>query len=284
MIDQGIYTSDQVSMHDYVADRLGEQPSMSKGVVRDLIEDCPFVARIKHPRFGGASGSNSSRADIGTLAHQLLLGGDQSIVCVPYRDYRTKAAQKARDDAWNAGKIPVLEPALDDVRNMASRADGFLRSICSKPAATEVTLLAEIDGAWQRSRVDWLSEDYSVVIDYKTTKNANPREFAKRIVCQSYYDVQATMQLQSLEVLAGRTDRDYYWLVQSTEWPYMCSVVEMSRLMREFAASKIDYARQVWKLCLAKNEWPDYGARPYVADPPSWTMADFESIQQERDV
>ena len=107
MIDKpGIYT---IPLTEYIADPCPE-PSLSASVAHTLITESPIHAFVQHPRLNkGRIESGSSKMDIGTIVHGLVLEGDESrLVIVEADDWRTKVAKETRDAARLAGLVPVL--------------------------------------------------------------------------------------------------------------------------------------------------------------------------------
>ena len=104
--EPGLY---QMPLTDYIADPAPE-PSLSSSLAHTLITQTPIHAFMRHPRLNpGAPREESNKMDIGTIAHGLLLEGDESrIVLIEAEDWRTKEAKEQRDQAYADGKVPLL--------------------------------------------------------------------------------------------------------------------------------------------------------------------------------
>jgi len=259
---------------DYINDPCPE-PSLSKGVIGDLIERSPLHVYHSHPRLGGRTDSNSNRADLGSAAHELVLGGDDRIVWIDAADFRTKAAKEERDVAHAQLKIPMLEKQREQLEAMAQVGRDRL---CEFGAGhSELTMVWESDGIWYRSKPDWLSKDRLLAIDYKTATNADPLTWIRSVLMRSHYDIQGALALQGLYNLEGPAQREFLFLVQEIEAPYACSVVGIGPQMLELAERKIAAASRVWKRCMQEKSWPGYQHHIHWAELPEYKTWDFEN-------
>jgi hypothetical protein len=280
-LGQGIY---DISMDEYVADPC-EEPSVSTKVVMNVNTRSPKHAWLDHPRLGKKT-SNARRADIGSAAHLMLLGGEDRITFGDWEDWRTKDAKAFRDDCRASGKIPLLQ---DDRSRLAAMVDKARPVVASFGAGkTEQTLIWHDQGVWCRSRPDWISDDALVVFDYKTANNADAHSWAKRTLFSGGYDIQAALVMRGLDVIRGEIQRSFYFVIQEIDPPYECSVVLLGPDAEEHAKQRVFQALGVWRRCLDTDRWPGYPhttkERAYFADMPGWVMWDSEErIHAERD-
>jgi hypothetical protein len=218
--------------------------------------------------------------DIGTVAHALLLEGDDRAAVIDAEDWRTKAAKEARDAAREAGKIPLLPDQHAAVRDMLQAAHDYiertdLRGIFSR-GKPEQSLIWKDTGVWCRARLDWLTDDRSVILDYKTTGADGPGEFIRRNLITHGYDTQAVFYPRGLGALGHRGAR-FLFLVQESFAPFMCYLVEPAESMVELATHKISRALPLWRDCLGSNRWPGYSTDVHQADAPMWAMKEEEA-------
>lgn len=271
MLEAGIH--DGIPLEYYINDPCPE-PSMSKGVVGDIVERCPAIAHYRHPRFGRANGGDSERADHGTAIHSLVLGG-ASMCIIDAKDWRTNAAKEQREEARAAGMIPILahdEPAL---RGAAESAKAALAQFGE--GKCEQTMLWQDTGVWCRNRPDFLQAGNRLAVDLKTTDNADPTDWIGKRLVQGGYDVQAALCLRGLDLLLGEAEREYKWLLVELEAPHLCSVVGLGDGLRALAIRKITAARRAWRQCLDSGRWPGYDDGVHWAEPPGWAVWGFES-------
>ncbi|NIP90266.1 MAG: hypothetical protein GWN84_06210, partial [Gammaproteobacteria bacterium] len=119
----------------------------------------------------------------GSLIHRLFLGAGPELCIVDAGDWRTKAAKEARNEAREAGQIPVLRHKLDE----AERTAGKLRQkynamelgLPLDKAETECVITWRADTVhgpiWCRARLDALWRTLATALDVKTSGNAHPR-------------------------------------------------------------------------------------------------------------
>jgi hypothetical protein len=281
--EPGIYT---VTAADYHADPCPE-PSLSSTIVKMLCLSSPLHAWHAHPRLNPAPVDDETEAmNIGTGAHALLLEGtDADIVVVDAKDWRTKAAQQARDDARAAGKTPLLASTWADVQAMVGAlraqlawhtdggADMFL------DGTPEQTIIWREDDVWCRARLDYLRAatvaGVSVALadpiarvsvdDYKTTSaTANPDTWT-RTMFYAGLDIQAAWYLRGLRAVLDHVDVSFRFCVQETFAPYALSVIGLGPDALLLAEKKCLYALDVWRESRARNDWAGYPRRTCYA-------------------
>jgi len=267
---------------DYVADP-APFPSLNTGTAIALLTQSPLHAKMQHVRLNPTKERDeSSRADIGTIAHALLLERDGSrIVQVEANDWKTKDARQKRDEARAEGKVPILAKDYPDVMAMVEAAQHFMlgSDLCEDwlSAKPEQTLIWDDHGAWCRSRPDKLTPDYKVYFDYKTTGSAHPGAFVKTAINQGY-DIQAALGKRGVEALTGVVPTVVF-VVQEIEAPYACSLVTLSPMFATIANERLELALDKWRQCMASNEWPGYSDKVATVDPPGYYgMNELEAL------
>lgn len=270
-MEAGIH--DGIPLEEYINDPCPE-PSLSTGVVGDVIERSAAHAHHNHPKLGAAPDDRNSRSDEGSAIHSLVLGGPK-VFPVNANDWRKDATKDLRDAARAKGWIPILEkdmPRLEAIAGSAKAAlDQFGAGQC------EQTLIWQTDGVWHRNRPDFMRADRKLIVDLKTNENADPGRWISKCLMQGGYDVQAGLCLSGLDVLEGVAEREYLWLLVELAAPYLTSVVGLGEDMKVLALRKIAAARRVWRECLASKKWPGYDQRVHWAEPPAWAAWDFEA-------
>lgn len=263
--EPGIYSD--IPMADYVSDRLREEPTVSKGSLRDIVERSPAHARLNHPRLGELSSDYSAAADIGSACHQMTLGGDAQIVWVQAKDWRTKAAQEQRDEARMAGLTPMLDADRAAVERMAINAQSALDQFRNKKF--EQTIIWKENGVWCRSRPDIIAD--GVIVELKTCKNAEPHGWVKSTLFSQWYDVQMAHALAGM--IANGITLDHCWVVVETEPPHCASIVSMDGKSLAFANSRRNAGLRLWRECLESQQWPGY--TEYTSSLPTWMEFDL---------
>lgn len=260
------------------------EPSLSSSVARIMLGRSAMHARMAHPRLNPAYREAERKRDraleIGTVAHKMMLGAGRSVDVIDADDYKTKAAQAARAEAYDVGNSPILRPDFDEAMALVEAgrvqlADTELAGIFDD-GAPELTMIWRDGPAWCRSRVDFLPDavrdgGHIIVPDYKTTAgSAHPDDFARTIFEQGY-DVQAAFYERGLRALipAIRTV-EFVFVVQEQEPPYALSIVGLDGMALELAGKKADLAIRMWSTCLATGKWPGYTPEISRVELPNW--------------
>jgi hypothetical protein len=270
-----------IPLADYLEDP-APTPSLSASLAHVLLtrspRHCWTAARRLNPDWKPES---SEAMDAGSIAHAMLLEKDHTrIVLIDAPDFRTKVAKEQRDTARAEGKLPVLAHRLGQITTMVIEARRAIERSELAPVfadgQAEQTLLWQEGETWCRSRPDWVSTDYRVAVDYKTTQgSAEPSAFARGAMLAFGYDVQAAFGLRGLQVVHKPRDRSFVFLVQETEPPYACSLVGLSPAFEAFAEQKRRAAVALWTACLAQDHWPSYPERVCWMEPPTWAQTQF---------
>lgn len=304
-MNPGIYTSEQVPMAQYLADELANVPSLSSGAAHRIIHRSPHHAWFEHPRLGAGRKEDTSATDTGSLAHEMLLGGDGKICVIKPEDYRSKptkdeplgstpkgwtnnAIREARDTARENGLLPVLPWDIADARMMAEKAREFLATTeiagVLDHGQGEATVIHQEGDTWFRSRPDWINDRMRVVLHYKTTKaSANPEPFIRGVMNSFGYDMALAFYRRCWESLGdGYRDWLHVILAQEQDAPYACSLVGLSPVSWSIAEGKVQCAVMIWQRCMQSGVWPAYSSQIHYADPTAWQLAQAEE-QMARD-
>lgn len=256
-------------------------PSLSNSVANVLLARSPYHAWMAHPKLNPAYRSDeSSRFDLGSAAHAILLEGDSTKICiVDAADWRTKTAKEQRDTARANGLLPILAKHDFAVKAMVLKARAFIEQSELAGIFTEgkpeQTLTWQEPGIWCRSRLDWLTNDHQVILDYKTTDSAEPEAFIRQIGRMGY-DLQTAFYSRAVHMAGKCKTPTFVFLVQEVELPYACSLVGLSSAYNEIAQAKYLQATQTWRECLEANKWPAYPSVVCYAEPPVWAMKEHE--------
>jgi hypothetical protein len=281
MVDKpGLY---QMPLIEYIADPCPE-PSLSASVAHKLITASPIHSFIYHPRLNpGGAREESTKMDLGTICHGILLEGDESrLVIIEADDYRTKVAQETRDAARLAGLVPVLAGKMGQVREIVEAAKSHIANSELKDAFTptagkpEQTIVWQEGGVWLRSRPDWLTNDHRLILDYKTTAGSAEPTAWTRTLLGNGNDLQAAMGLRGIHALDPKAGCQFVFLVQEQDPPYAMSFVGLSPAFLEMAEHKLTRAIRLWGDCTLTNTWPGYPSRVAWVEPPAWAYTEEE--------
>ncbi len=264
---------------DYVLDKvMATVPTLSSSIAHLMLSRSPAHAREVHPKLNPAWLPDESRDfDLGIACHCVLLEG-KTLSPLPFDNYRTKAAQTARDNILAVGGIPVLSWQGEAVEKMCAstrtrmRASQDLESVDVTKLQPEATIVWQEGETWCRCRPDWLTPARDVIFSLKTAGNAEPDAFMRGPLIAHSYDLQAAFELAAVKAATG-VDAHYVYVVVETDPPYACSLIGLSPEWRDFSHRKFRAAVQMWADCLASGVWPDYGDRIFYLDVPPWLQA-----------
>ena len=165
-----------------------QAPSLSSSVAKILLTQSPLHAWTAHPRLNPYYEPEEKTAfDLGSAAHALLLEGEDRMTKIDAKDYKTKDAQAARDEARAAGKHPVLKARYPDVQKMRNAALLAITACTNLSGYTlaaglpERALIWQEDEIWCRCKPDSLANDRTLILDYKSTTDASPPAFNRQI-------------------------------------------------------------------------------------------------------
>jgi hypothetical protein len=253
-------------------------PAVSKSHL-DLIARSPlhYWARYVDPARVAPEPTPQMRLGTALHTHVLELSRwDQEIAVAPGDiNRRTKEGKEqwAAFEASAAGKTVITADDAETVMAMG-------RSIMRHPGAAMLLGLAgkaETTHMWTdatygiecKCRPDWLTDDGSIMVDLKTTRDASPRGFRQSIASFRYW-VQAGWYMHGVQAATGkRPDQFIFVCVESTA-PYACAVYAADAEMIERGHEQA--MRDLGKLavCRAADSWPSYSDQIETISLPGW--------------
>lgn len=274
-----------VSEDDYHSDP-GERPSLSSSIANTIIEESPAHAWLEHPKLGGKANKPTRSMDRGTMLHALLLGGREPHL-IDARDYKTKAAQKERDEAHDAGETPMLVGEWANLQETASllRAKLATRGV-TLAGDSEVTVIWERDGVLCRGRIDHLITDGAAVIqDLKFCASSHPKQVDSRM-CDYGYAIQLAAYREAVETIlpqfTGRVTTQCVFCEVTP--PHCITIAEPDGTMRSLGDMRWNRARRIWKQCLRTNRWPEYVEGIYRSTAKPWTLEAEMALQYSEEI
>jgi hypothetical protein len=264
----------ELSMPDYLAIN-----ALSSGAAFRAVTQSPLHAR----HYQLTNSKNSSVADIGTIAHRILLEGHENdIVLIDADDWRTKDAKAARDTAYLEGKTPLLAKEIPHIRAMVDSARAFIDTSeiadIWESGNPEVTVDWEEKGVLCKARPDFLSADWHVSV--KTTRaSAAPASWARRMLSPMGYDVGLMFYRRGL--LANGIDVNHRILVIEQTEPYGCSLIALEPNKAAIANALIDQAIKIWAECQKMGVYPGYSRETFFAEATPWELAEAEAREYE---
>jgi hypothetical protein len=233
---------------------------------------CPRSPVFEESAVGGA-------ADRGSAVHALLLGG-RAIEVIEAEDWRTAAARQARDDARAKDRIPILAKELAGLSAMVDPVRERLAALHGGAFLTEQTAIwRSFPGGWRRARIDTVSTDRCLIVDYKTTEAQVDAHSCERRIADMGLQIQAAAYVEAVETLhpelQGRVRFIFQW--QEQKAPYALSPpIEMSEAFMALGRAQWQAACHLWDMALKHKAFPGYSAHRHFACPPAWELSRWE--------
>lgn len=175
-------------------------------------------------------------ADLGTMTHALVLGGEPDWVVAPYDNFRTKAAQE-----WRAAqtKMVITEADFLQVTTTAQAITGHpLAAQLIEMCELEQKLTAKVEGIEFVGYADGISKDRKTLFDLKTTAQF---DLFKYQAFKNDFDLQA-----SVYRLFG-DNANYFFIVAETVAPYRVQVFGVDHEFYEGGNRKLQHAIEEYK-------------------------------------
>lgn len=260
----------------------GDLDSLSSSGARALLKSSPRKFRL-------AQRKEKRAWDVGHVTHKLILGKGSDIAVLdpavhgltkddkPATNYRsTSMWQAAEADARTRGAVPIsvsdyetaqaMEAAVwnnDDAADLLSVGEAEVSAYWHDPL-TEARLRLRID--WQHPGRNRL-----IIVDYKTTKNAEPYAFWKS--CSEYqYHLQDAWYRDGVIACGIDDDPLFVFIAQEKDYPYDVTVHESkpSDVHRGRALNR--KAINLWARCHKADEWPGYPPGIHTIRHPSYAI------------
>lgn len=271
-----------LSEHAYRADPC-PTPSLSSHVAMLVVQKSLQHAWRAHPRSPiHEPGESSAAADRGSAAHALLFGEDR-VTVIDAEDYRTGGARAARDAAREAGRIPLLARELGPIQSMIETAAVRFRYLHGGEFLCEQSALWRSGAGWRRARLDTISPDHRLIVDYKTTEGPVDAHSCERRIADMGLQIQAAAYVEAVEnlhpELAGRVRFIFQW--QEQKPPHALSPpIEMSEAFLSLGRAQWQAAGRLWDQAILHDAFPAYGSAPFLACPPAWELSRWEERER----
>ena len=255
-----------------------EIPSLSRGVIKDLVMSCPLKAWFNHPKLNPDYKPKVKEAfDLGHAAHALFLQGLDHAWVVDAPDWRKAEAKEARDRARECGKYPLLAEQYQNVKAMADKAHEELWNylgVAIPDGDAEVSYLWNEGPTWMRARLDWIKRGH-FILDYKTTgTSSNPDEYSN-IAGNTGLDIQDAFYTRSVHHVDGE-DLPMIFMVQECSPPFICSFIQLDSMFKEMGESKVQKGIKIWERCMKTGIWPGYTNKVETIEAKPWALASWE--------
>jgi hypothetical protein len=281
---RGVY---DMPAHVYHADPVAGGSLSSTGARKLLPPSCP--ALFKHYVDNGQPPKREF--DIGHAVHSEILGVGEPVEVIEADGYRTKAAKAQRDEAYAAGRVPVLAHEWQAVKDIADtvRAHPVAGPLLDRDGPVEQVLVWQDPetGVMCRAMLDKQVTDGQrlIIVDVKSTASADPTSISKSVHTYGYGQ-QADWYLAGAKALGlhqGVEPAFVFVFVEKTP-PHLVTVTYLDEDALTWGARLNGRALSIYRHCAATGHWPGYGADQLVKTSlPPWAIRQHEDAWERGD-
>lgn len=262
---------DTAGVYDLTADVYHRDPvvggSLSSTGARQLLT-CP--ARFEYQRRNGRP--DKKEFDLGRGAHARVLGAGDEIEVITGTGknpnaWATDADKAAVAAARAAGRTPIRPADAETIEQMAAalRAHADAGPLFARDGKAEQVLVYQDKetGVWCRVMTDWMptvaAPGRVLVVDYKSTTNADPAAFARSVADYGYHD-QGAFYTDAVTALGlGNGQPPVFVIVaQEKSPPYLVSVHPLDDEALAWGQIRMRKARDIYRRCTETGVWPGY--------------------------
>ena len=204
----------------------------------------------------------------GQYLHKLILQPetlDEEFVVIPRMDRRTSAGKAAYEEfAERAfGKVLVTDGEAEQAAEMraALMANPIAAPLLVGEREKAFFWTDEDTGEECKCRLDVLAADengYPLIVDYKTTKSANPDVFNNEIYRYGYHFQAAMYSEGVMKALALPERPGFVFIAQEKTAPYAVNVVAVTPDVMTAGVDKFRYCIGVYHNCKETGYWYGY--------------------------
>ena len=205
-----------------------------------------------------------------------------------YEPADTRRTKKVVEAAAERGVELLLPQDFDVIVKTALRASQnkdlqrFIRA-----GQAEVSVFTGEHGCQCKGRLDWISSDPLAILDVKTAREIDERNFS-RAFYRYFYDTKLGLYQRWLQRLLDVPSIPVYLLLVENQGPWDCAVVPRcsgepiplpDAVLSRGADKGLAWIERV-KRCLESGEWPGQGdVSDWAIMTPSWEMLDEDEIE-----
>lgn len=281
----GVYDLDDATYHH---DPVPGGSLSSTGARKLLPPSCP--ALFKH--WTDNPQPPKKAFDFGHAAHKLVLGSGPDLVRIDADDWRTKAAQQQRVEAYANGAVPLLEHEYQQVQDMADAIRqhpiaGQLFQPDRGKAEQSLFWQDQITGIWCRARLDWLPTEVPgqrmVIPDYKSTISAAPDQLAKAVHNYGYHQQDDWYRDAVLSLRLTASEPAFVFVFQEKTAPYLVTVTQLDTDARMWGGVLNAKARDTYAECVRTGRWPGYADDVITTPLPVYAERQYDDARTRGD-
>ncbi|MBJ8342812.1 PD-(D/E)XK nuclease-like domain-containing protein [Antrihabitans sp. YC3-6] len=250
--------------------------SLSSSGARRLIEASPRKFRFEQDN----PPAPKKAFEYGHAAHALVLGVGAPLVEIPFDEWRTKESKELVAAARAAGATPLKPVEFAKVHAMAAelQKSPIAQRLFAKGVAEQSIWWDDpYTGVRLRARFDWrtLIGGRLVLVDYKSTIDAAPDEFAHSANKWGYY-CQHAFYRDGAQQLGLDDDPGFIFIAQEKEPPYEVTAHQYGPDDIAFGHELNQRAIRTFADCMSSGVWPTYPPIIHDMRVSKWTRIKHE--------
>lgn len=225
----------------------------------------------------------------GSAAHALVLGDEvfeARHTVSPYDDFRSKEAREWKAQAEAAGRYIIKRETYDDLKRLAAAAHEYplvKAGILDGEVERSLVWRDEETGVWLKARPDVLPRA-GIIVDYKTTVSAHPRDMQKAIADHGYH-VQLALVREGLLALGIVEPKDvadltFALVFQEKKAPFALNHCEIDADWLFRGSQVIRRAVRRFAQCVAEGVWPGYEPPTHALNAPVWQAKQYADDEE----
>lgn len=215
----------------------------------------------------------------GTILHRALLEPDSYTGAFHVRpekmNFTTKEGKAWRDEHADKPILSADDSAQVSTMVSAVHTHPFASRLLTDARAEQSIFVEDGEGTLRKSRLDALTAG-NTLPDIKTCESANLDAF-ERNIARFRYHVQAAYYLDNCK-LAGIEKDAFFFICVEKSPPYAVRCLQMLPEVIDFGRALYQRDLQLYRNCLAKNEWPGWEITFSQCGLPAWEMRQLEKV------
>jgi len=271
-------------------------PSLSASVLKKALPlgvgtGTPRHMRYAHPKLSPIEVTFKGKAamDMGSAFHAMILQKGGEIEIIDAADWRTNAAKEAREAAYEAGRLPLLKEQFKAAKEMHRSTLEQMNDIPDLMAAMRQGE-PELVYVWVeetpygpifcRAMMDWTPTKGDVFPDWKTTAASASPDAYGRTLYDMGGDIQDGFYRRGIKALLDRRAHLIFPCVEQYA-PHAMAVHRIDPEGADVARRKVQWAINMFALCLREDFWPGYPTEIAWQAPPPWHVGKWEQREDQ---
>lgn len=204
---------------------------------------------------------------------------DKQFAVLPNVDRRTKQGKAEYADfiEQNEGKTIITQDIFQQITEMCEKLNqnAFFNSLMLNAEVEKpIFWVDEFTGEFCKVRLDILNTNGSIpiIVDLKTTENANNKEFAMSAFKYGYH-LQVGMYGKGAMNYTKSPEYRFIFIAIEKKPPYAINIIEVDKEFKEYGEITFDEALAVYQSCKETDNWYGYlglSNEMNVLSLPSW--------------